>query len=71
MTPSPAPITPSQQSDLAALDQSARLTLRLVENLNLAALRFGERQRLSRILHRLETVTGEVQSLLIDMGSNL
>ncbi len=60
---------PSQQSDLAALDQSARLTLRLMENLNLGALRFSERQRLSRILLRLESVAGEVHSLLPEIAS--
>jgi hypothetical protein len=38
---------------LPLLDQSARLTVRLIENIASLPLRFSERRRLERILARL------------------
>ena len=60
------PSQPSEQvaSEIATLDQSARLTIRLLETLNLTDLRFSERQRLTRILLRLEAVAAGVHDLL-------
>ena len=67
-TPQPAHLSALHHSetvgDLATLDQAARLTIRLLERINLASLRFSERQRLARILLRLERVAGEVHDLM-------
>ena len=51
-------------AELAALDQAARLTVRLVESIDMVSLRFAERQRLARILLRLEKVAGESHDIL-------
>ena len=62
---SPTPLYRSEANgELAALDQSARLTIRLIERVNLVSLRFSERQRLARILLRLEKVAGEVHDII-------
>ena len=51
-------------AELAALDQAARLTLRLVESIDMVSLCFAERQRLARILLRLAKVAGEAHDIL-------
>ena len=51
-------------AELAALDQAARLTLRLVERIDMVSLRFSERQRLAKILLRLERISGEAHDIL-------
>lgn len=50
--------------DLVALGQSARLTLRILATLDLGELRFRDRQRLARLLVRLEKVAGDVHELI-------
>lgn len=56
------PIKNSRQLDsglaLFLLDQAVRLTIRLAEILDVPALRFSERQRLTRILARLNSISG-------------
>lgn len=63
----PPPLDAS--SELATLDQAARLTIRLASNLNIAALRFSERQRLARILRRIRTITGNIEDILPQIAS--
>jgi hypothetical protein len=55
----PKPFTQVPESShshllLPLLDQSARLTVRLMESITLLPLRFSERRRLERILARLQ-----------------
>jgi hypothetical protein len=45
---------------LPLLDQSARLTLSLIESVAIMPLRFSQRRRLERILARLTKVTTQV-----------
>lgn len=56
-------------AELAALDQAARLTLRLAEGINVVSLRFSERQRLARILLRLAKIAGEAHDILPQIPS--
>lgn len=52
------------RDDLAIIDRSARLAIWAIARIDMSSLRFSERQRLARILVRLESVAGEAHDVL-------
>ena len=56
----PQGTSPEEANNLLLLDQTARLTIQLIESVAGSPLQFSQRQRLRRILTRLEATIMEV-----------